>query len=260
MNAVTRFEMLAQRLVEGSFSRLFGGRLEPLDVATQLARAMEESTVAGRPAGAYEVALHPDDLRALREADPQIAAALADYAWRLGRQGGLSLAEPPVIKLLGDPLVRRHEVQVVARPEAETDGPSTQVIRRQNGNGEVLAALREADAFLIVEGRRHVALDKPLMALGRRTDNDIVLEAPEVSRRHAQIRWRFDHFVLYDLSGRGRTKVNGEAVEEHVLVPGDVIGQANVLLIYGDGRDERAPDGRGGDDTIDDTLIGPLYH
>ena len=38
---LSRFEVLAQEMVEGAFGRLFGGRLEPLDVASRLVRVLE---------------------------------------------------------------------------------------------------------------------------------------------------------------------------------------------------------------------------
>jgi pSer/pThr/pTyr-binding forkhead associated (FHA) protein len=106
----------------------------------------------------------------------------------------------------------------------------------------MLAELMAVDAYLIVDGGQHVALERPLLTIGRRTDNDLVLDAPTVSRRHAQIRWRYGRFVLYDLSGRpGRTLVNSQAITEYALQSGDVISLANAKLIYGEGDDERQP-------------------
>ena len=42
------------------------------------------------------------------------------------------------------------------------------------------------------------------------------------------------------ISGRGRTQVNGQATREHVLRPGDVIALSDVMIIYGEGADNRA--------------------
>jgi pSer/pThr/pTyr-binding forkhead associated (FHA) protein len=87
-----------------------------------------------------------------------------------------------------------------------------------------------------------VALERPFLSIGRRTENDLVLDSPTVSRRHAQLRWRYGRFVLYDLSGRpGRTLVNSQPVSEYALQSGDVITLANVKLIYGEGDDQHPP-------------------
>jgi hypothetical protein len=238
---LSRFELLAQRLVEDGFGRLFGGRLEPLELANRLARVLEDSQAAGEAANALRLALNPEDYAVITEGRPGLEQELSAYVGRMAQQAGLALPQPPVVTLRPDGALRRRQVRITAERLGETADPTTtQVFARADAVGErpALAAIQALDAFLIVEGRRHVLLDRPLITLGRRMDNDIVLDAPTVSRRHAQIRWRFGHFVLYDLSDRGRTRVNDQPAQEVVLRPGDVIGLSDVLLIYGEGRDE----------------------
>jgi pSer/pThr/pTyr-binding forkhead associated (FHA) protein len=100
--------------------------------------------------------------------------------------------------------------------------------------------LRTLDAFLIVNGRRHFALDRPVITIGRRMDNDVIVDSPVVSRQHAHIRWRYGRFVLYDAGSRGGVAVNGEPCTECVLQPGDLITlSGRVNLIYGEGLDSR---------------------
>jgi hypothetical protein len=249
---LSRFEKLAQRLVEGSFSRLFGGELDPLEVATRLARVLEDSQRNGRAADFFHIYLHPDDYDSVCRQNPELADELAGYVTRLAQQAGLSLAAPPQIQLTAEPTLGRHQIRVGAE-HRQTNEPTTQVFRRDTLGDGALAALHALDAYLIVEGRRHVPLEQPLITLGRRTDNDVVLDSPTVSRQHAQIRWRYGRFVLYDLSRRGRTVVNGEPVTEHALQAGDVIALSNVLLIYGedDGdKQGRSPSGKDGDRTL----------
>ena len=238
-NGLSRLEMLVREAVEGSFGRLFGGYLEPTDVAVRLVQAMEDGALAGVETAAYDVLLNPKDHEALTAGNPQLADDLAREAWELGQRYGLVLATRPRIILVRDEQVRRHSVRIRARGAgAEQQAlDSTQVVQRDPDDGRILKSLRERDAFLVVQGRRHVALEKPMVSIGRRPDNDIVIDSTTVSRQHAQIRWRFDRFVLYDVSGRGRTSVNGETVSEHVLRPGDVIALSDVLLVYAEGGD-----------------------
>jgi pSer/pThr/pTyr-binding forkhead associated (FHA) protein len=98
-------------------------------------------------------------------------------------------------------------------------------------------------------------LDAPLVSIGRRIDNDIVLDSSAVSRHHAQIRWRYGRFVLYDVGGRGSTAVNGQSVTEYVLQAGDVIALSNVSIIYGEGLEKRSRRSTG--DSTDQTLLMP---
>jgi pSer/pThr/pTyr-binding forkhead associated (FHA) protein len=119
------------------------------------------------------------------------------------------------------------------------------------------ADIAAMDAYLIVDGQRHVPLNKPVISLGRNIDNDVVLDAPTVSRQHAQIRWRYGRFILYDVSNRGRTQVNNQTVNEMVLQSGDVISLSDVKLIYGEGEPQRRPRQRRASNLNDETQIRP---
>ena len=241
-NEFSRLERLLRETVEGSFGRLFGSYLEPMDVATQLVAAMEDHTAHQDKQISYDVLLHPDDLQLLLERNPDLNNELALAAWEIGKRYGLVLPAQPVLRLLADESGRRRRVRISPRLEAP-DLDVTQVNLSQVAGSPILGAIRALDAYLVVQGKRHVALDEPLVTIGRRPDNDIVLNASSVSRQHAQIRWRFDRFVLYDISNRGRTAVNGEAVHEAVLRPGDVLAFSDVFCVYGEGHEERSRDG-----------------
>ncbi len=235
---LTRFEALAQRLVEGSFSRLFGGELQTLDLAAHLARSMEDNQLNGLAPDVYAIHLHPRAYSAVSLNNQQLADELAVYIEQLAQQSSLTLVGTPDVRFLTDPNLPRHAISVHAE-HGQSNAQSTQVHFR-NKVDDISAAVKNLDAFLILEGRRHVGLEKPIISIGRRVDNDVVLESSAVSRRHAQLRWRFSRFVLYDMSGRGRTAVNGEVVTECVLQPGDVINLGGTLIIYGEGRDKPA--------------------
>jgi hypothetical protein len=258
-NGISRLEQLLRETVEGSFGRLFGGYLEPMDVAVQLVQIMEDSTSSPRASYRYSVALHPTDYELMLVQNPDLADDLADAAWLLGRRYGLPLAARPKITLRPDGTIRRHAFRIVMgddgreMPRLDT----TQVVARRSAADRALANLRAVDAFLIVQGKRHVPLDKPLVTIGRRPDNDIVLDSATVSRQHAQIRWRFDRFVLYDVSNRGRTRVNGEPAAQSVLHNGDVIALSDAMLIYGEGITRDTKRGTGNNDGPADTLVIP---
>ena len=73
-----------------------------------------------------------------------------------------------------------------------------------------------------------------MINVGRRIDNQIILEDAHVSRTHAQLRVRDRRFVLFDLGSTGGTQVNGRKVKQHILRPGDVITIADFRLVYGE--------------------------
>jgi hypothetical protein len=259
---LSEFEARAQRLVEGSFSRLLGGQLGALDIANRLAKVVEDGGQNGRLADQFTIYLQPDDATRILVEQPDIETVLADYVMQLAQQSEWRLRTQPTIRLLADERVGRRQVRIEAAQAQEND-PTTQfqAIRPEIDEAaqEVWAAIREMDAYLIVDGGRHVGLDRPLLNLGRRMDNEVVLDAPTVSRRHAQIRWRYGRFILYDLSNRpGRTAVNGQPVQEYALQSGDVISLSDVKLIYGEGQLE--PNGYKRPDhafTEEETMLRP---
>jgi len=92
-------------------------------------------------------------------------------------------------------------------------------------------------------GRRIVALDKPIVTIGRRTETDIRVTGGGVSRVHAEIITESGAFRLRDCDSKFGTYVKGERVTEVLLTHGDRfrLGQSDdneiTLLI----TDEEAP-------------------
>ncbi len=231
---LARFEALAQRLVEGSLARLLGGRLEMAEITAQLARAIEDNLQANRVPDRYLLTFHPDDEAILRREQPTLADDLAALIVRLAREAGLSLPTWPQVTLQADGGVGRQQVRIQATHNAGA-AEATQVYQVDGDGRDLVSAIQALDAFLILDGRHYIPLLQPIINLGRRTDNDVVLDAPTVSRRHAQLRWRFGRYIIYDVGSRGGTFVNDEPVTECVLHPGDVIRLSDRAIIYGEG-------------------------
>lgn len=68
------------------------------------------------------------------------------------------------------------------------------------------------------------ALDKSEMFLGRDLSNDIVINDPEISRRHARLFVQGSGYIIEDLGSTNGTFVNGQRLMgPNVLRPGDMI-------------------------------------
>lgn len=77
-----------------------------------------------------------------------------------------------------------------------------------------------------------VALDRETLTIGRSPDNDLVLDRPGVSRRHARIERRGEGFLIQDLNSGNGTLVGGVKVEKQLLADGDAIRIGDARLIY----------------------------
>jgi sigma-B regulation protein RsbU (phosphoserine phosphatase) len=91
-------------------------------------------------------------------------------------------------------------------------------------------------------GRRLIPVEKAVVTLGRRSDNDVRVTDAGVSRRHAEIHVGPDGCRIQDCSSRFGTFVNGERRADHVLTHGDRIrlGQSadtDIVFFVGDADD-----------------------
>ena len=231
---LTRFESLAQKLVEGSFKRLFGEQLEPYEIAARLAQSMEDFTRNGLAPDHFEVVLAVVDQEALLGQYPALPEQMAAYLTNLAQQADFRLGRAVQVMFMVDSNLPPHQFLVQTKHANQPVELTTQFQLREDSEAEAMAALHALDAYLVIGGRRYISLDRPLFSLGRRADNDVVLDSPTISRQHAQIRWRYGRFILYDLSRRGRTAVNEQPITEHVLQPGDVITLSDTRIIYGE--------------------------
>jgi len=67
-------------------------------------------------------------------------------------------------------------------------------------------------------------LDKAELFVGRDLSNDVVINDPEISRRHARLFQQGNSFVLEDLGSTNGTFVNGQRlIGPNILHPGDSI-------------------------------------
>ncbi len=73
---------------------------------------------------------------------------------------------------------------------------------------------------------------KKTIRIGKKKDNDIVIDDATVSRNHSEIEATSDSFLLRDLNSTNGTFINGTKVKEAFLSPGDVITIGNTVMVY----------------------------
>lgn len=239
---LSRFEAAAQRLIEGTFSRFLGGRVEASEIASRLGRALEDSYEAGEVGELFVVHLHPADLEQIERNAPEMRERMANYLVRLAQQTGMTLPNRPEVQFTAEGGLQPKQIKIETLYKDETDESTKQYRPDQLAEAsQTYEAIRQLDAFLIIDGGRHVALRKPLVSIGRLEENDVLLDSMAVSRKHAQLRWRYGRFIIYDLGSRAGTLVNDQPVVEYVLHPGDVITLGDLVLIYGEGAADEHP-------------------
>jgi len=96
------------------------------------------------------------------------------------------------------------------------------------------------------------------MTIGRRNDNDIVIDNLAVSSHHAKIDSVGDGFVLVDLQSKNGLFVNEKQVGSHWLQKGDVISIGKHALAFGYADGEEEPDTQ--PDEIERTMAMDTSH
>ena len=232
---LSRLEAKVEALVEG----IFANPLQPQDLTVSLTRALEDSASGGRPpATHYIVRLNSADVERLQQDHPALADNLAEALLQAAREAHLTLPHRPDIVLLPGDDIKPRGLVVVANRVVDLSATQSLAPMTRTAAPPPPPALA---AFLIINGTRTVPLDQPIINIGRRLDNHLILEDNRVSRTHAQIRQRFGRYMLYDLGSRGGTCVNGQRIVECVLQPGDVITLGGTQLIYGEGIISQVP-------------------
>jgi pSer/pThr/pTyr-binding forkhead associated (FHA) protein len=91
------------------------------------------------------------------------------------------------------------------------------------------------------------------LTIGRRNNNDVVIDNLAVSSHHAKIDSVGDGFVLIDLKSKNGSFVNEELINAHWLKQGDVISIGKHSLTFCYSEDEDAPDD--GSENIEKTMV-----
>jgi hypothetical protein len=178
----------------------------------------------------YVVLAHPYTLTAWHQ-EPHQLEALSDALKEVGNEAGWIFYSRPGITTSADPGMVPGDVRITASFSGE-NLPITQDVSVGGKSVQTPPVIPE-NAFLILGGTRIIPLTESVINIGRRLDNQVVIDDPRVSRNHAQLRVIKGRFVIFDLESTGGLFLNGQRVSQTVLYPGDVISLAGVTLVFG---------------------------
>jgi hypothetical protein len=236
-------EARLQSLIEVDLLNILPGRkvediiVQKLAAAIQFnAQTMEDGSVVAP--NVYTLVIHPDE--AAKWEDQKLLTILLHSITTVTQEAGFRITISPTITIETDEKLSISDAQIAASHRIESMA-ETNASPLDTGKLEDYGTLPE-NAFLIVEGVKVYPLKLPVINIGRRMDNQLVIDDPRVSRNHAQLRAIKGRFVVFDLNSTGGTFVNGQRASQTVLYPGDVISLAGVALIFGQDNPPPSPD------------------
>jgi hypothetical protein len=161
---------------------------------------------------------------------PNLLRDLAEAIRFAGEEAGFHFLSNPTVSTAEDDKMTSDRTLILASFASEKTGETRGITIDSHIVGP--AGNIPANAFLVMNGNKIIPLDIPVVNIGRRLNNQIIINDKRVSRTHAQLRVTKGRFTLFDLNSTGGTFVNGRRINQSILYPGDVISLAGVTLIY----------------------------
>ncbi|HMM94375.1 DUF3662 and FHA domain-containing protein [Phycicoccus sp.] len=276
MGLLDRLEAGIERAVQGTFARHLRSAVHPVEIASNIRRAMDDRAVtsSGRAIvpNVFVIELSPSDFDRLqpdlRSVEDDLVAAAEEHCDGQHYQpaGPIDIvfeehddletgvfrlrpskaSRPRATGMTGQQRAARPApapVPVEAPPVAGTPDEDDDQPTRPNAQQAPPARPRRVNPadrpWLDVDGERY-----PLMGamtiLGRDDSADIILDDPGISRRHSELRVTTDgpHFVtsVRDLGSTNGTFVNGERITSTHLEDGDRITVGRTSITFRAGR------------------------
>jgi hypothetical protein len=236
-------EARLQTLIEVDLLKILPGRKVEDVIIQKIASAIQLNTTSTENGSmtapdVYTLVIHPD--ASAKWQDQQLLAILLHSITMVAQEAGFRFTISPTITVSTDEKISINDAEIVASHRIESMA-ETNATPQEAGGLEANGTLPE-NAFLIVEGVKIIPLTLPVVNIGRRLDNQLIIDDPRVSRNHAQLRAIKGRYVVFDLNSTGGTFVNGQRASQSVLYPGDVISLAGVALIFGQDNPPPRPD------------------
>ncbi|MBA4810395.1 MAG: DUF3662 domain-containing protein [Acidimicrobiales bacterium] len=212
-----RIEQKLEKLVEGTFTRVFPSSVKPIELGKRVRRVLEDKKTIGVQGqiiipNRYVISLSPKDLENIESIQEsiqrEISSSIRDHAndENYHFQGTLT------VEILSNSSLKTGSIEV--------DG-----LFEENKGGF-------PPGSLIDENGERLIITEQKLSIGRDTKSTMQVVDVEVSRNHAEIRLLNTSFVLIDLQSTNGTFVNGQRVQEHTLQNFDQIKIGSTILLF----------------------------
>jgi hypothetical protein len=215
--ALKGFERRLERMVEGTFARIFRSGIRPVELGRRLVREMDDNRsvdVRGRTVvpNQFTVELSEADHERFAEVAGSLERELAESAREHARDEGYVFMGPVSVHLEVSESMHTGAFQITGRMREGTGGVG-------------------AGSLILPTGER-LSLGESVVTVGRRPESTIQLGDPNVSRNHAEVRPLGNGWIVVDLGSTNGTRVNGARISSHELTEGDEIAFGNTIVHF----------------------------
>ncbi len=229
MGGLRQFESRLEGLISRLFARTFRSEVEPVEIASQLNRELDNSAqILSRDRrivpNTFQIQLSSSDYQRLNGLGGGLTRELTEMMREHAANQSYVFSGPVTIDLVESETMTTGVFKVSSRTRSQV---------RPTGGDPTDTAVRRAYATIEVNGKQ-LPLQPPGLVIGRGNDAHLRIDDPGVSRRHAEIRVVDTGFgarvSVHDLGSTNGISVNGRRTEEATLTDGAVIRVGNTTI------------------------------
>ncbi len=261
MGLLSDVEQRIDALVRRVFPKRAGDRVQPLEIAREMAKAMERQRTLSVDTvyvpNVFHATVHEDDLEALRPVLNTVKRDAANYVERIAAKRGYSFAGAVRLEISASERAEAGRVVVTASfdesgkaapnrsDHTNVQAPAGDGADFQTRRYDALVAKtaspspRVSGASAILEvvsgpetGRRLELKGERTYLIGRLEEADLALSDTRVSKRHAEISYRDGVWWLTDLDSTNGTRKNGRSIVQETLADGDQVAVGLTTLAF----------------------------
>jgi len=224
-----------ERLMEGTSGSLFRQPIQPAEIGKRLEREMlakrRASVGTSIVPNAFTVRLNPGDFAHFASYATGLSRQMEAWLARVATERNLSVVDRIRVTIEQDESVRRRAVRVdssIADGRSVASHRGSRTAPAQATAAYDIAPLAATSTLVLIgtEGGfqgEEITVTGQTSTIGRGSDCDIVLDASDVSRRHARISWNSGVARIEDMGSTNGTFVNGDPVRIADLADGDEV-------------------------------------
>ncbi len=251
MKFVRSLENIFEKYIEGFFNNKFSSGLQPVEIAKQLVRQMDDERTVGISQiyvpNSYMVYLNKADYERIGSYSQSICKELSIYLVEQAKSRKYTMSGIPFVEIYQDDSVGKGKFRILSTFSEplieETDGLGIQVDCQEVSDTRIFDKidcdfLKKADLvgiLMVVEGPDmglEVNMGIHRINIGRRASNELPLTDMNTSRLQAYVVYEENHHVIYDAKSLNGTYVNSHRIMRKELEVGDRIKIGNTVILY----------------------------
>lgn len=235
MKLLDRFEHAMERLMEGTSGSLFRQPIQPAEIGKRLEREMlgnrRASVGTSIVPNAFTVRLSPQDYEQFATYATGLSRQLEAWLAQVATERNLSVVDRIRVTIEADESVRKRSLGIdssIADGRPLTWPPTPRSLPPQpTATFEVASRVSDSTCSLVgTDGAFRgmvLALPPGSGTIGRGSECDIVLDAPDISRRHARTTWKAGLARVEDMNSTNGTFLNGDPIRIADMDDGDEV-------------------------------------